>query len=548
MTMFNKCGFLVMLLMAAPAFAGGPPASPPPGASVAAPPGGGTGDTVPAWDGDGTSLRDSTLSIAADGFWTNTATLNNATGDEYGYRFLSTTNKATSGNDTTVIISGYDISSPGVTELFNVGANTDGTLDTHTTKYRINTNGDVYSTGNATFLSYVSANGGFKTINLQTLTLQDWGFATTDDAIEAVSGTHTQGLGESFRGLVVNPTYNQTDDASAIDLWIDRTTTAVGTGVQRFFGASDNGDNKFWFDVSGRMFQKEATTPTAVTGYGAVYPKSDGQYYYQNTVSGNEHRLGPNAAATPKTFHITTQGLGSGTFYSGGFYEASDVDANLTQVATTVTFGDANHPYAAHAFVLLGGACTTDASTVSLTVSGTSISDSMVRTAADSEVITTDCTGASPNDYLETTKRWLGTYTITMASAGATAFAADFNYGYAQYADLNSQDYIVKSFGCVGLAGANDAGFDLELLYHRPLGWTYAATGFVPGDSALIQTSTILAPEDDLTNGQHFVFEAKGLSDEITASAQEGVLIRVTTTQNNSIEYIDCTMGVWFVQ
>jgi len=140
---------------------------------------------------------------------------------------------------------------------------------------------------------------------------------------------------------------------------------------------------------------------------------------------------------------ITAQGVGFGNFYLRGFYDCPVADSNLTQAATTQTYGSAAESHAAHAVCVAAAAGVTDGTGLVLTVTGTSITDAGVRTTSDSEVIVADGTAAATDQYYETTKKWLGQVTYTLTSAGgATAYNFDFNYGFAAYDDLGNNPLI----------------------------------------------------------------------------------------------------------
>jgi hypothetical protein len=160
------------------------------------------------------------------------------------------------------------------------------------------------------------------------------------------------------------------------------------------------------------------------------------------------------------------------------------------------------------------------------------------RTAADSETLVADVTAMTTNAYYQTTKRLLGTVTYTLTGAGgATVFAADFNYGLAVYSSFDQRKHTIKLFKNLGRASANDAGFDIELLFHKLTGWTYSAAAFIPGTTALCSMATEYSTESDLTSGQQFSYDRE-LIQEIDGTAGEGFLIRVTTSANNAVEFM----------
>jgi hypothetical protein len=223
--------------------------------------------------------------------------------------------------------------------------------------------------------------------------------------------------------------------------------------------------------------------------------------------------------------------------YIAGYYEASTTDVTLTIGGTTTqTFGTANKAEAAHAFVVFnaGG----DAS-LTLTVSGTSITDLGVRTTGDSEVIATGIQLADV--YAETSKKWLGQITYTLTG---TTGNYDFNYGYAKYEDFGNRDFTVTDFEVVGKSGNTASNLDIELLAHDSEGWTYAATGFQPGGTVICQMSTDYSTDTGQVNEEYFAFKRTNLNSDIEGSGSEGVIVRFTQTTNNAIRYADVHIGV----
>lgn len=294
--------------------------------------------------------------------------------------------------------------------------------------------------------------------------------------------------------------------------------------------------------VNGRLLLKETGSPASIENFVQIYAKDDNCLYFQNG-SGIEHLI---AGQVPsfKSYTFRSRDPGSGVHYVGGFYHAPVDDANLTNASPTVVYGGANHPYAAHAFIVSGGNGSTDGSDLVLTVSGTSIDDAGVRTEADSEVIEPTATVSALNSYYETAKKWLGTITFTLTSAGGSTFSYDFNYGFCKYEDWGNRDFAITDFECTGHPNMNDAGFDIELIHHKAAGWTYHATAFVPGAAALYQMTTIHSTESDLDADEPFAFKLTGLSQDIDGSGSEGTIIRVTTGVNNSVFYMNIHLGV----
>lgn len=248
---------------------------------------------------------------------------------------------------------------------------------------------------------------------------------------------------------------------------------------------------------------------------------------------------------------MTTQGIGTGIFYTDGHYEFSTSDANLTQASTTQTFGAINEASATHASLIAGGAGSASggAGAVEIEISGTSITEAGVRTTSDTEILVADITAMSTDEYFETTKKWLGQITYTLQNAGGstqTTFNADFNYGHTKYTDMGDRDFTITDFKIDGLAGANDTGFDVRLLKHSSSGWTYAATGFSPGNGPIASLATDYVTEKNLVNGSDFAYDRTNLNTAVEGSGSEGYIVEITTGANNAIQYINTSVGVLF--
>jgi len=240
-----------------------------------------------------------------------------------------------------------------------------------------------------------------------------------------------------------------------------------------------------------------------------------------------------------KSYGFTATGLSLGTHWIAGFYEAPAAAGALdTAGSTTQTLGSANGAYGAHAFLVAAAA---GGANVVITVSGTSITDAGVRTAGDSEVLTNDASGLNTDDYLETVKKWIGQITYTISGGPGTL---TFNYGFAKYEDWGNRNFKVTDFDAVGIAGANDSGFELELLLHSDAGWTYSAAAFVPGGTVITDMASEYVTEDQLINGDHFAFKRTGLTQEVLGSGTEGYVVKIVNGANNAIDQMDVHVGV----
>lgn len=170
-------------------------------------------------------------------------TLNVATGNEVAYTLNYTTNKATSGDDTGLVINQTDTLSPGTSYLIN--AQVGGV-----SRFRVSNTGIGY------FLAGVGIGGtltipineSIRTAAASTLYLQK--FTATDNVartylylLGGITNTVTSG---NVVGLYLGPLYNQASGTAAnTDLLINRTQTAVGSGAQLLIDAQVGSVSKF---------------------------------------------------------------------------------------------------------------------------------------------------------------------------------------------------------------------------------------------------------------------------------------------------------------
>ena len=213
----------------------------------------------------------------------------------------------------------------------------------------------------------------------------------------------------------------------------------------------------------------------------------------------------------------------TGVFFFGGsyqFHSAAFTPAGGTNVGT------ANASYAAHALVVLG------ATSVDMVVSvtGTSITDNGVRTAADTENIVT--TGGSANDYFETKKKWIGQVSYALDSGTG----AIINAGFAKYWDFANTNFTVVALEALWLGAATDAGFNMQLIHHKNTGWTYGAGGDPTFPTPIADMNVDHVTEISVINGEEGAWKRVNLSVPVRGAASEGILFCITTTANKAIE------------
>lgn len=294
---------------------------------------------------------------------------------------------------------------------------------------------------------------------------------------------------------------------------------------------------------------ERVSAPAPISGKTRLYVSSNGSFRIVTDDGMDRSIAGPDSPPTYRSYSHITGFFGS--HWLAGFYESNPTAFALGLGGSTV-HGTANSTHGAHVFIVTGAVGTSNATVgaVRVNITGTSVTDSGNRTTGDSEVIIADIEDGSValNSYFETFKIWVGAVTITLennATGNATAAALSFNCGLAKYEDFGNRDYTVVDFEAVGGASGNDSGFDIEFLHHTDTGWTYAATGFVPGNGAIAQLSVDRATDRRLINGEHFAYK-RIVNQAIQGSEQEGVLVRMTTTSVNVVEHIDVHIGVRF--
>jgi len=249
-------------------------------------------------------------------------------------------------------------------------------------------------------------------------------------------------------------------------------------------------------------------------------------------------------AITTKSYSFTSQGIGAGSYFAAGFYDLVAADANLTQANLTQTLGTANSAYAAHVLAVAGGAGVVDTGVVGLKVTGTRIEDDGTRTASYEDILSLDITTLSKNKYIEGVK-FIGlvTYELYTVSGAPVNFSLDINYGFVKYEDFGNQNFILKGFEAVGLAGATDAAFDIELIHHKSSIWTFSAAAFTT-PTPLYKMSTIYSTERSLINDEPFAFKRFPLTTAVIGAGEEGMIIKIVTTGNNSVQSMDMHIGV----
>lgn len=294
---------------------------------------------------------------------------------------------------------------------------------------------------------------------------------------------------------------------------------------------------------------ERGSAPSPISGVTRLYVSSNGSLHIVTDDGMDRSIAGPDSPPIYRSYsHIT--GF-AGTHWMAGFYEVNATAVALSLGGSTV-HGTANSTHGAHAFVVASGVGTSDKTTgaVRLNITGTSVDTAGNRTTSDSEIIIANIEDVSviTDAYFETSKTWVGAITFILendATGDATTASFSFNCGLAKYEDFGNRNFTVVDFEAVGGASSNDTGFDLEFLYHTNTGWTYAPTGFIPGNGAIVQLSVDRSTDRQLVSGEHFAYK-RTVDQAVQGSSQEGVIVRMTTTAVNSVEHLDVHIGVRF--
>jgi len=242
-----------------------------------------------------------------------------------------------------------------------------------------------------------------------------------------------------------------------------------------------------------------------------------------------------------RSYSFTSQGIGTGTWYKGGFYDWSATDSNLDEGATTQTYGTSGTAYAAHAGCVPSGPGTVNTGQVGLRVTGTEDSETGAQVATQIGIITEDITTLTADVMAETSEKFSGqvTYDLYIVSGSPTAYSLDFNYGYSKYEDFGNRDATVTGIDVVWQGGGNDTGFDVALLHHKAAGWTYAATGFTPGNGDIARRSVDQTIDGNVSNGVDGAWKRIDLNQFIDGNGSEGVIYEIITGSINTIQTMD---------
>ncbi|MHC4616374.1 MAG: hypothetical protein ACYTEQ_01340 [Planctomycetota bacterium] len=279
----------------------------------------------------------------------------------------------------------------------------------------------------------------------------------------------------------------------------------------------DNGDGVFLHDGAARLFKGDMIS--------FFYDAIEDQWtetFRNNRLSFQSWGFGSASA--------------SGLTYVGGFYDFFNGDDDFDP--SPVNFGIVNLARGAHFFVVLG-AVTVDELTI--TITGTSITDGGVRTASDTEAIVIP--NATPVDsYFETTKKWNGQISIDV-TAGTPKTC---NYGFAKYWDSDNTAFRIIGTEFTWLANKANSTSDVAVIHHKDTGWTFNSGAEPTPPTAIARMSTDYSTERAIAVSQSGAYKRDNLSVSIDGGDGEGIIIEILagttfnfTEGNASITILD---------
>jgi len=397
----------------------------------------------------------------------------------------------------------------------------------------------------------------------------------TLDVTSGIEGTTNQLGTELWNNLVVNNSGEQIDNGKAVyatgiqgdsimEIALASNTSSSLAGRTLGLATGDIPDGGYGFvtrygyvrdfntsalnltggvylGTNGDLTMTKPTPPSVVKVMGGLIYSHASDGIFTVAMSDIAERI-----ITGKGYNFTSNGVGAGTFWKGGFYDWSATDANLNEGSTTVTYGTADDGYSAHGSVVCGGAGSVNTGVVGLRVTGTSITDAGVLTPGDADTIISDITAVATDEFYEA-KKFVGTttYELITMSGSPTTYSLDFNYGYSKYEDLGNRDFYLTGLECIWQGGAADATtFDIILLHHKTTGWTYAASGFVAGDGSIAQRSVDQAGFLRVENGVDGAWKRTNINQFINGNGSEGIMFKIITGANGTIQTMDMHVGV----
>jgi hypothetical protein len=287
---------------------------------------------------------------------------------------------------------------------------------------------------------------------------------------------------------------------------------------------------------SGVIVDEKPLYPNTRVSLGTIIKKhaTEGSMLVSVTLFNRKPKTGP--------YGFTSTGVNAGTYHKGGFYQWETLSATLALGGST-TIGQATIAKAAHVGIVAGGVGTvTGGGQVGLQVTGVLDSELGTQVAAQTKVITDDITTLLLNDYVETVEKFsdVVTYELYIVSGTPSAASLTFNRGFSKYDDFEDIDYTITGLEVTWQGNANST-LDIALMHHRPLGWVYAASGFIAGNGDICRKSIDQQLAGDVANNQDGAYKRLDLNVFVNGKgvADEGHVVQIITGANGTIQSMD---------
>jgi hypothetical protein len=319
----------------------------------------------------------------------------------------------------------------------------------------------------------------------------------------------------------------------------DGTVGLVTTrGVVRDFDTSAlSVSGLVWLGIAGDLTQTKPVYPNQRVAIGTVL-KSDavnGQALVViNNISRND---------IDKSYSFTSQGIPAGLYQKAGFYDFNDASFSFSNATPSVLYGTVGRARDAHAGIVASGAgVVVGGGQVGLRVTGTRDSeDGTPQQAGYIATITEDITTLTADTYFETTEKFSGqlNFELYVVSGTPTSYSLEANYGFAKYDDMQDRDYTITGFECVWQGNQNNNTLDIALIKHTASGWTFASSGFIPGNGDICRKSVDMAIDANIDNGLDGAYKRVNLDVLILGSSGEGHVIEIVTGGTSTVQSMD---------
>lgn len=272
--------------------------------------------------------------------------------------------------------------------------------------------------------------------------------------------------------------------------------------------------------IASRLIKHDLVTDNLDLLKGIIQHTPSANLDILNKVYGDTNYSDINHSHTTTKTWAFSQTSGAGSTYVGGYYI---FNAGTSVFSPLVNFptGATNIALGGHILFVLQASSSPVAT--SLRVTGTSITDAGVRMAMDAETIFFPA-DASVNDYMETSKKFIGQVAIQrILGSGMT-----FNYGATKYWDKGNTDFSVAEVDVTWANGANDTGADVILRHHKTTGWTGGASVPVP-PTAIASMVGDYVTETRMFNSGFGAWKRTNLSTAIEGSGSEGIILEIVS-------------------